>query len=76
MRDHEKMMKIRMLQETLSKEFGINSRADLVRAVRGLEPVDISACVVKPAEAVSFCRDIAKSSIEKEKLLKTQVHAR
>lgn len=61
MRDCEKAMKIRLLQETLSKEFGINSRAELVRAVRGMAPVDISMCVTKPAGAVSFCPSVTKT---------------
>lgn len=61
MRDCEKEMKIRLLQETLSKEFGINSRAELLRAVRGMVPVDISMCVAKPAGAVCFSPKVTKS---------------
>ena len=61
LKDCEKAMKIRMLQETLSKEFGINSRDELLQAVRRMKPVDISMCVTKPAGAVSFCLNITKS---------------
>lgn len=63
MKDHERAMKIRLLQETLSKEFGINSRAELIMAVRGVAPVDISMCVTKPAEAVSFSPEVTKTHI-------------
>lgn len=61
MRDCEKAMKIRMLQGTLSKEFGINSRAELLQAIRRMTPVDISMCVTEPAGAVSFCPIVTKS---------------
>ena len=61
LRDSEKAMKIRLLQETLGKEFGINNRAELLQAVRRMTPVDISMCVTKPAGAVSFCSKVTKS---------------
>lgn len=61
MRDSEKAMKIRLLQETLSKEFGINNRAELLQAVRRMTPVDISMCVTKPAGAVSLCSEVTIS---------------
>lgn len=61
MRDSEKAMKIRLLQETLGKEFGINNRAELLQAVRRMTPVDISMCVTKPAGAVSLCSEVTIS---------------
>lgn len=72
MRDCEKAMKIRMLQETLSKEFGINSRAELLQAIRRMTPVDISMCVTKPAGAVSFCPVVTKSHEKDVQLSKAQ----
>jgi len=72
LRDCEKAMKIRLLQETLSKKFGINSRAELLQAIRRMTPVDISMCVSEPAGAVSFCLKVTKSHYDSKFLSGTQ----
>lgn len=45
MDDKEKAMKVKMLQDTLRQDFGINSVAELMEAIRTMTPVDISIFV-------------------------------
>lgn len=54
MDDLEKSMKIKMLQETLKRDFSISSTAELISAVRAMVPVDISVCVTEPGLEESF----------------------
>lgn len=48
MDDREKAMKVKMLQDTLKREFDINSTAELLEAMRKMSPVDISMFVLGP----------------------------
>lgn len=57
MDDREKAMKVKMLQDTLRQDFGINSVAELIEAMRTMTPVDISMFVLPPAgKDFSSCR--------------------
>lgn len=44
----ERAMKVKLLQETLKKEFGITSTAELLEALRTATIGDISMCVASP----------------------------
>lgn len=57
MDDREKTMKVKMLQDTLRQDFGINSVVELIEAMRTMTPVDISMFVVPSAgKDFSSCR--------------------
>lgn len=57
----ERAMKVKMLQNILKQDFGINSVAELMEAMRTMTPVDISMFVLPPAgKDLSSC-NITKS---------------
>ena len=58
----EKAMKVKMLQETLRKDFGITSSAELLAAMKNMPEIDITIFVSDPVgrECLS-CSNLAKT---------------
>lgn len=61
MDDREKAMKVKMLQDTLKQDFGINSAAELIEAMRTMTPVDISMFVLPSSVKGVSSHEITKS---------------
>lgn len=40
--------RVKGLEAMLARDFGIHSRAELLEAMKHMQPIDISCCVVEP----------------------------
>ena len=58
----EKAMKVKMLQETLRKDFGITSSAELLAAMKNMPEIDITIFVSDPVGRECLpCSNLTKS---------------
>ena len=50
--------RVKGLEAMLARDFGIHSRAKLLEAMKRMQPIDISCCVVEPEPEDFPCSDI------------------
>lgn len=53
--------RVKGLEAMLARDFGIHSRAELLEAMKHMQPIDISCCVVEPEPEDFLCPNVTVS---------------